>query len=100
MHRLERNGRHFRRRLQAAELRVGQLRKALPHRLGVIRHAQRFLLPVAADFDHARAFRRTDPFDSSARKLHASGHVEQPVLETCRAEVGNQNLHWWLVASG
>ena len=40
-----------------------------------------------------RAFGRADPLDAAARKLPLVGHVEQPILEAGRAEVGDEDLH-------
>ena len=57
--------------LQAADLGIGQLGQALAHRLRMVGHAQRLLLPLAADLDDAAALRRADPFDAAARKLRA-----------------------------
>ena len=54
---------------------------------------RRQFLPLAADLDEARAFRRADPLDAAARKLPLVGHVEQPILEARRAEVGDEDLH-------
>ena len=73
--------------------RIGQLLQALPHRHRMIGHLRRQLLPLAADLDEAAAFRRADPFDAAARKLPLVGHIEQPILEARRAEVGDEDLH-------
>ena len=66
MHRLERDGRHVGRFLEAPGLGIGQLGKALPDRLGVVGHAQGLFVLPAADLHHAPAFRGSDPFDPSA----------------------------------
>ena len=59
----------------------------------MIGHVRRQLAPLAADLDDAAAFRRADPFDAAARKLALVGHVEQPILEARRAQVGDEDLH-------
>ncbi len=93
MNRLEGNGRHLGGVLEAAGLPIGQLGEALVDRFGMVGHAERFLLPPAANLHHAPALGRADALDSSARKLHPGGHVVQPILETRRAEVGNEDFH-------
>ena len=66
--------------------------QALPHGRGMVGHVRRQFASLRADLDEATAFAATDPFDAAARKLALVGHVEQPVLEARRAEIGTRTF--------
>jgi hypothetical protein len=65
----------------------------LPHRCRVVANRDLEFLTLAAKFYKARAFGRADPLDAAARKAPLVGHVKQPILEACRAEVGDEDFH-------
>ena len=77
VHRLEADGRHFRRIGQAAELAdrsvdPGSCRTAAAWSGTCDVSSRR----ATADLDEATALRRADPLDAAARKLALVGHVE------------------------
>src|SRR5436190_21497651 len=59
----------------------------------MLRHLCFQLGLLSVDLDEARAFRRADSLHPAARKLPLIGHIEQPILEACRAEIGNEDFH-------
>jgi hypothetical protein len=79
--------------LQATLLRIGQLGEALPHRNRVVGNRNLQFLPTSLNLDKAGAFGRANALDTPARELSFVGHVEQPILETRRTEIGNQDFH-------
>ena len=93
MHRLEPDGRHFRRRPSGSRSRgsvnCSRHRRTAAAWSGTRAASSRRMPPISTN---AAALRRTDPFDAAARKLPLVGHVEQPVLEARRAEVGHEDL--------
>ena len=48
---------------------------------------------MRADLDEADALRLADPVDAAPRQLPFVGEIEQPVLETGRTEIGDEDLH-------
>ena len=72
---------------------IRQLLQALSHGHRVIGNVRRLLVAPRPDFNHAAALFRTDPFDPSASELLLVRHIEQSVLETCRAEIRYQDFH-------
>ena len=99
VHRLKADRRDLGGLPQAAGVGIGQLGETLPDGLGLVRHVQRMLPAVGADLDEAGALGRTDPFDPAARKLAFVGHVEQPILEARRADIGHEDFHEFLLPS-
>src|SRR5262245_62206161 len=93
MHRLEANSSDFTGIFQTAAIRISELREALPYGRSMIQNSGLQLRLLTANFDEARAFRRANPFDTTARKLPLIGHVKQPILEACRAEIGDEDFH-------
>jgi hypothetical protein len=79
--------------LETTKIGIGQLGEALPDRFGMIGHAEHLFLMHGADIDHALTLRRSDPFDTAARKLRIAVHIEQTVFKTRRTKVGHKDLH-------
>ena len=89
MNRLEADRRNLAGLAQAAAGRVCELLQAQPHGRRVIGHARRPFRPLAADVGVGLALVGADPLNAAARKLAFVGHVEQPILEARRAQVGH-----------
>ncbi len=93
MHGLKADGGHLRGIAQATVNGIGQLFEALADSHRMVRHMGRQLRLPSVNLHDARTLRRSNPLDTTPRHLTLRGHVEQPVLKTGRAEVGNQDLH-------
>jgi hypothetical protein len=63
------------------------------HRHGMVGHLGRQFFAISLDLHEALAFRRADSFHAAARKLLGIGHIEQPILEACGTQIGDQNFH-------
>ena len=79
--------------LQTSVLRIRQLFQTERYRRCMIGNVRDSLVTVITDLNRTVAVFKSDPVDAAASQLLLGRHVEEPILETRRTQIRDQNFH-------